>query len=41
MMPGMRSLNVAVAASIVLGEALRQTQLFPEATTVGRIDDRI
>ena len=26
---GMRSLNVAVAAAMVLGEALRQTQLFP------------
>ena len=27
--PGMRSLNVAMAAAIVLGEALRQTELFP------------
>ncbi len=27
---GMRSLNVALAASMVLGEALRQTQLFPK-----------
>jgi len=27
--PGMRSLNVAVAAAIVLGEALRQTAGFP------------
>lgn len=27
--PGMRSLNVAVAAAMVLGEALRQTGLFP------------
>jgi len=27
--PGMRSLNVALAASIVLGEALRQTHLYP------------
>lgn len=26
---GMRSLNVAVAAAMVLGEALRQTHLFP------------
>lgn len=29
MRPGLRSLNVAVAAAIVLGEALRQTDLFP------------
>jgi tRNA (cytidine/uridine-2'-O-)-methyltransferase len=28
--PGARSLNVALAAAIVLGEALRQTQLLPE-----------
>lgn len=27
--PGLRSLNIAVAASIVLGEALRQTHGFP------------
>jgi tRNA (cytidine/uridine-2'-O-)-methyltransferase len=27
--PGMRSLNVAVAAAMVLGEALRQTHAFP------------
>jgi tRNA (cytidine/uridine-2'-O-)-methyltransferase len=27
--PGMRSLNVAVAAAMVLGEALRQTNQFP------------
>ena len=31
MRPGMRSLNVAQAAAMVLGEALRQTQLFPKA----------
>ena len=30
MRPGLRSLNVAVAASIVLGEALRQTGRWPE-----------
>lgn len=30
MRPGMRSLNVAVAAAMVLGEALRQTGGFPE-----------
>ncbi|MGV0760671.1 tRNA (cytidine(34)-2'-O)-methyltransferase [Tistrella mobilis] len=29
MVPGMRSLNVAVAASMILGEALRQTGGFP------------
>lgn len=29
MTPGTRSLNVAVSASMVLGEALRQTDLFP------------
>ena len=28
--PGVRSLNVALAAAIVLGEALRQTALLPE-----------
>jgi tRNA (cytidine/uridine-2'-O-)-methyltransferase len=27
--PGLRSLNVAVAAAMVLGEALRQTNGFP------------
>jgi tRNA (cytidine/uridine-2'-O-)-methyltransferase len=31
MQPGLRSLNVAVAAAIVLGEALRQTDGFPRA----------
>lgn len=31
MRPGLRSLNVALAASLVLGEALRQTSLLPEA----------
>lgn len=29
MQPGMRSLNIAVAAALVLGEALRQTGQFP------------
>jgi tRNA (cytidine/uridine-2'-O-)-methyltransferase len=28
--PGRRSLNVALAAALVLGEALRQTEQFPE-----------
>lgn len=31
MRPGLRSLNIAVAAAIVLGEALRQTSGFPAA----------
>jgi tRNA (cytidine/uridine-2'-O-)-methyltransferase len=30
MRPGLRSLNVALAAALVLGEALRQTKSFPE-----------
>jgi tRNA (cytidine/uridine-2'-O-)-methyltransferase len=30
MRPGLRSLNVAQAAAMVLGEALRQTRLFPK-----------
>ncbi|MDE1932216.1 MAG: tRNA (cytidine(34)-2'-O)-methyltransferase [Alphaproteobacteria bacterium] len=32
MRPGLRSLNVALAASLVLGEALRQTALLPETS---------
>lgn len=32
MRPGQRSLNVAMAAAIVLGEALRQTGLLPDLT---------
>ncbi len=32
MRPGMRSINVAQAAAMVLGEALRQTDLFPGGT---------
>lgn len=31
MVPGLRSLNVALTAAMVLGEALRQTDLFPRA----------
>jgi tRNA (cytidine/uridine-2'-O-)-methyltransferase len=31
MRPGMRSLNVAQAAAMVLGEALRQSDLFPKS----------
>ncbi len=30
MRPGLRSLNVALAAAMVLGEALRQTEQFPK-----------
>lgn len=30
--PGLRSLNVAVAGAMVLGEALRQTHQFPQET---------
>jgi tRNA (cytidine/uridine-2'-O-)-methyltransferase len=30
MRPGLRSINVAVAAAMVLGEAMRQTNLFPK-----------
>lgn len=33
MRPGLRSLNVAVAAAMALGEALRQTAGFPEQTS--------
>ena len=32
MRPGLRSLNIAVAAALVLGEALRQTDGFPETS---------
>lgn len=32
MRPGLRSLNIAVAAALVLGEALRQTSLFPSSS---------
>lgn len=33
MRPGLRSLNVAVAAAMVLGEALRQTGAYPSGQT--------
>lgn len=33
MRPGLRSLNVALAAALVLGEALRQTALLPETSS--------
>ncbi len=32
MRPGLRSLNVALAAAMVLGEALRQTGTLPDGT---------
>jgi tRNA (cytidine/uridine-2'-O-)-methyltransferase len=32
--PGLRSLNVAQAAAMVLGEALRQTSLFPKPGSI-------
>lgn len=32
MLPGLRSLNVAVTAAMILGEALRQTHAFPPVT---------
>ena len=35
MIPEVRSLNMAMAAAMVLGEALRQTGLFPAATARG------
>lgn len=35
MQPGLRSLNIAVAAALVLGEALRQTGGFPDAGAGG------
>ena len=34
--PGLRSLNVAQAAAMVLGEALRQTALFPKTGISGK-----
>ncbi len=36
MRPGLRSLNVALAAAMVLGEALRQTDLLPGETAHDR-----
>jgi tRNA (cytidine/uridine-2'-O-)-methyltransferase len=33
MRPGMRSVNVALAGSMILGEALRQTRSFPPVTS--------
>jgi tRNA (cytidine/uridine-2'-O-)-methyltransferase len=35
MQEGLRSLNVAVAAAMILGEALRQTGTFPASTSPG------
>jgi tRNA (cytidine/uridine-2'-O-)-methyltransferase len=39
MLPGARSLNVAVAAAMVLGEALRQTVGFPVADASDEADE--
>jgi tRNA (cytidine/uridine-2'-O-)-methyltransferase len=39
MRPGLRSLNVAVAAAMVVGEALRQTSGFPLAANPGAVLD--
>lgn len=36
MRPGLRSINVAMAAAMALGEALRQTKGFPESSSPGR-----
>lgn len=38
MRPGMRSINVAQAAAMVLGEALRQTALFPRVADADGAD---
>jgi tRNA (cytidine/uridine-2'-O-)-methyltransferase len=38
MRPGLRSLNVAVAGAMVLGEALRQTRGFPAGPDGGPVD---
>lgn len=38
MRPGLRSLNIAVAAAIVLGEALRQTDRFGQGARAGCCD---
>lgn len=35
MRPGLRSLNVAVTAAMILGEALRQTGAFPQILPIG------
>lgn len=37
--PGLRSLNVALAAAMVLGEALRQTHMFPAPPDGAATDD--
>jgi tRNA (cytidine/uridine-2'-O-)-methyltransferase len=38
MRPSLRSLNVAVAAAMILGEALRQTSAFPTSPLVGEVE---
>ena len=37
LMPAMRSLNIAVAAAMVIGEALRQTQTFPDISNANTV----
>jgi tRNA (cytidine/uridine-2'-O-)-methyltransferase len=37
MRPGLRSLNVAVSAAMILGEALRQTGAFPSPRESGEV----
>ncbi len=41
MADGARSLNVAITAAMVLGEALRQTATFPRPGRVGSSDERL
>ena len=41
MKPGLRSLNVAVAAAMVLGEALPRPMVLPSAAMTGRAMIRI
>jgi tRNA (cytidine/uridine-2'-O-)-methyltransferase len=40
MRPGLRSINVAVAAAMILGEALRQTGAFPTYPLAGEAESR-
>ena len=35
MRPGLRSLNIAVSAAMIVGEALRQTESFPAFSAQG------
>ena len=38
MRPNLRSLNIAVAGAMILGEALRQTNAFPTSPLVGEVE---